>query len=327
MGRRYLRIVDSLGWTIAGVCDANPEARRAAAREHALDAALVHEDAGAAIASGRPDCAIVATTAPSHCRYTCLAAEARVGRILCEKPMAVSLEECDRMITACARHDVRLAVDHQMRFMPQYRVPKQLAESEALGGLRSVTVVAGNLGLAMNGTHYFEAFRYLTDEWPAEVTAWFSSERVPNPRGAEFGDRAGAVRVVTPTGRRLYLEAGADQGQGLQAIYGCRIGQIVVDEYTGHTCVTQRTPEDRGLPMTRFFTEPVRQTREVGPFELMGPTTRVLEALAGGGGYPSGEAGRTAVATLVAAYVSAEGGHRSVPVGPGLPAARRFPWA
>src|SRR6478736_5636892 len=121
----------------------------------------------------RPELLVVSTTAPSHADLVCLGARNGAKAILCEKPMAVSLAECDRMIEACAASNTRLAVNHQMRFMQQYTRAKEIVEDASFGGLASATVVAGNFGMAMNGSHYFEMFRYLTDEMPAEVSAWF----------------------------------------------------------------------------------------------------------------------------------------------------------
>ena len=114
-----------------------------------------------------------------------------------------------------------------MRFMNYYVEPKRIIHSPEFGGLRSMTVVGGNLGFAMNGSHYFEAFRYLTDEPFSTVTAWMSDRRVPNPRGEQFEDRAGSIRLVSHSGQRLYIECGADQGHRINVIYAGPYGQLV----------------------------------------------------------------------------------------------------
>jgi predicted dehydrogenase len=64
------------------------------------------------------------------------------------------------MIRACEQQGAQLAINHQMHFMEQYTSPKAIIESDAFGGLRSATVVAGNFGMGMNGLHYFEMFRF-----------------------------------------------------------------------------------------------------------------------------------------------------------------------
>jgi predicted dehydrogenase len=182
-----------------------------------------------------------------------MAAEAGAGYILCEKPMAIGLAQCDKMISVCKRLEVKLAINHQMRFMQQYTEPKGIAESEAFGGLSSVTVVAGNLGMAMNGTHYFEMFRFLTNESPLQVTAWFSPEEFPNPRGPQFVARAGAVRLTTASGKRFYMDMGADQGIGTKVIYSGPCGQLVVDEHGGTMHLAVRETQYRNEPTTKYM--------------------------------------------------------------------------
>ena len=264
----------------------------------------------------------------SHCAYTSLAAEAGARYILCEKPMGVSLAECDRMMEVCSRHGTRLAVNHQMRFMEQYTASKRIVQSEAFGGLSSVTVVAGNFGMANNGSHYFEMFRYMTDEPPIEATAWFSTETVPNPRGPQFEDRAGAVRLTTVSGKRFYMEIGADQGHGMKVVYSGPYGQLVVDELAGTMYLAVRGDRYRDMPSTRYGMPSVESVQKISPADSVGPTRAVLEALLDDDDPPTGEDGRMAVAALVAAYVSDENGHIPVSLGDSaLPLDRVFPWA
>ena len=40
--------------------------------------------------------------------------------IICEKPMALSLGECDRMIAACERAGVLLQINHNRRWHPEW---------------------------------------------------------------------------------------------------------------------------------------------------------------------------------------------------------------
>jgi len=288
---------------------------------------MLYNDASRLLSEHRPQCVIVATTAPSHFEYTALAVQAGARFVLCEKPLAISLAQCDQMLELCARSGVRLAVNHQMRFMEQYTVPKRIVTGEEFGGLASVTVVAGNFGMAMNGTHYFEMFRYMTGEAPAEVSAWFSQERVANPRGPEFEDRAGAVRAVTATGKRFYMDAGADQGHGMQVTYAGKYGVMWVDELAGDARLVVRKPEHRREATTRYGM-PWDETRlRIAPADAIKPSEAVLDALLRGEGYPTGEDGRLAVAALVAAYVSDESGGNPVAIDGKLPLDRVFPWA
>src|SRR5579864_5660825 len=101
MGRRHVAAARNAGFAVAGVFDQSPEALATTLAECNVDETMAFADAGKMLAAVRPDAVVVSTTAPSHCDYVCAAAAAGARHILCEKPMASSLEECDRMIAAC----------------------------------------------------------------------------------------------------------------------------------------------------------------------------------------------------------------------------------
>jgi len=327
MGRRHIQVIRDLGLNLVGICDLNPDALSLATEEHGIKIDLHFTDAHHLLRKTVPECVIIATTAPTHCEYTCLAAESGAKYVLCEKPMAVSLAECDKMLEVCARHGTKLAVNHQMRFMEQYTEPKRIIESDAFGGLCSITVVGGNFGMAMNGTHYFEMFRYMTDEAPAEVSAWFSPGKVPNPRGPQFEDRAGVVRLISASGKRFYMDIGADQGHGVHVIYAGPYGQLMVDELSGNVKLVTRDEKYRNLPSTRYGMSEIEKIFKIKPADAIEPSRSVLNALLNKTNFPSGEDGRMAVSVLVGAYVSNENGHRPVRIDEeSLPRDRFFPW-
>ncbi|NJK91164.1 MAG: hypothetical protein HC904_04600 [Blastochloris sp.] len=214
-----------------------------------------------------------------------------------------------------------------MRFMEQYIKPKLMLQSPEFGGLCSVSVTAGNFGLAMNGTHYFEMFRYLTDEPAVEVQAWFSEETVPNPRGPQFLDRAGTIRLTTATGKRFYLDASADQGHGVFVQYVAKYGQITVDELGGRMSWSVRKSEQRDMPTTRYGMPWTEGLEVITPADALKPSLEVLNALLEGGNYPTGEDGLLAIKVLVAAYVSSEQGSRVVRLDEKFSEEQVFPWA
>lgn len=328
MGRRHIQIVKAMGLDLVGICDNVPSALASAEKELGVPKELRYSNVQLLLEKKRPECVVIATTAPTHCEFTCLAAELGAKNILCEKPMAVSLAECDRMLSACAEHGARLAINHPRRFMERYMETKRLIGSPEVGGLASVTVVAGNFGMAMNGTHYIEMFHYMVNEALADVSAWFSPQIISNPRGPEFKDRAGSLRISTAGGRRFYMEVGADQGHGLKVIFAGKYGQLILDELAGTLSFMAREEQYRELPTTRYGMPFIHSERRVPPADALMPSRAVLEALLDGANYPSGEDGRLAVAALIAAYLSDEQGHRPVKITEtDASREREFPWA
>lgn len=309
MGRSHAMALRELGLKLSAVCDT---------RQHALDIFGLEFDVPAnrrfteaAMMFGEfdhIDLVIVATTSDTHCDLTCKAAEASARAILCEKPMAVSLAQCDQMLSACKRSGSCLAINHQMRFMAHYQMVKSVVDKGKLGRLASMNVVAGCFGLAMNGSHYIEAFNYLTGSFPIEASAWFSGDRIGNPRGPNFFDQAGEFRFLTDNAERLNLAIGHDQGHGMTAIYAGAYGHIFVDELEGEAIITSRKPEHREMQMTRYGMPWDRVKQRFAPADNVRPTKAVIAALMDGNNYPDGQAGRRIVASVVACYASAENG-------------------
>jgi predicted dehydrogenase len=72
-----------------------------------------------------------------HCEAVLAAAEAGKHVVL-EKPMAMNLDECDRMIDACRRAGVKLMYAEELCFAPKYVRLKQLVDEGALGKVHLV---------------------------------------------------------------------------------------------------------------------------------------------------------------------------------------------
>ena len=328
MGLRHVQAAQSLGMEIIGGADPSAEARAALTRDHGVAAEACFADGPAMLAALKPEALVIATTAPAHAELVLAAVQAGVRYILCEKPMARSVAEAEAMIAACKTAGVRLAVNHQMRFMEQYTEVKALTGSEAMGPLASVTVAASNFGLAMNASHYFEMFRYMTGEDVAEISAWFEAEKLANPRGAQFDDASGRVLARTASGVALYLDFSAHAGWGVQVVYSCRNGQIVVDELRGEMKVAQRQAEYRALPTTRYGMPVDVEQRAIAPADVIAPTAAVWAAMLDGRDWPDGLAGAHALRCLVAAHASHRLGGQMVRLDAAdLPRDEIFHWA
>ncbi len=63
--------------------------------------------------------------------------------VLCEKPMALSEEECDRMIEAAKRNDRKLMIGQCLRFWPHYLVLKDYVDSGKFGKVNSAYFFRG----------------------------------------------------------------------------------------------------------------------------------------------------------------------------------------
>lgn len=328
MGLRHIQAVQELGMQLVGLADVSSSALHKACDASGLDRSSGFVDSKEMLCQTRPNAVVVATTAPDHAELVIDAAKLNVKYILCEKPMACSLDQADLMVSVCASHKVTLAVNHQMRFMPHYKRVKELIGGEELGSLSSILVAGSNFGLAMNASHYFEMFHYITGGPVKTVKAWFENSILPNPRGPEFQDRSGCLLAASAAGSKMFIDFSSFSGHGLEVAYLCRNGKITVDELTGEIRVSARRKEFRELPTSRYGMPAEVWHEMIAPTDTLAPTKSVWSAMFSGKSFPSGNEGRHALACLVAAHVSDSRDGCPVAIDdPSLPHNLIFPWA
>lgn len=328
MGLRHAEAAQRLGMKIVGLADISQDAVRAAGRTFGIPDTACLTDPAAMLEVVRPEAVVIAATAPSHAELVLKAAERGVRYILCEKPMASSIDQAEAMIEICRRSGSLLAVNHQMRFKPNYTQVKALIGSEEMGPLVSILVAGSNFGLAMNASHYFEMFRYMVDQPVATVQAWLETDSLTNPRGPQFSDRSGRLLARSAGGVSMFVDFSVQAGWGLQVVYICRHGQIVVDELNGEMRVAARQGEFRDLPTSRYAMPANIRNEAIQPAETVESTMAVWSAMFAGAGYPDGAAGVHALSCLVAAHASDLAGGASVAIDSlGAQRAKVFSWA
>ena len=79
----------------------------------------------------------VATPNPFHAEHAITALE-RGKHVMVEKPMALTLEDCDRMIATAEKNRVKLMVAHTRSFNPPIRQMREIISSDKLGRVTQV---------------------------------------------------------------------------------------------------------------------------------------------------------------------------------------------
>lgn len=112
--------------------------------------------------------------------------------VLCEKPMAITLTECESMVAAAEYNNKHLMIGHNMRFDPVYRKAKEMLDAGVIGDIITFRTVSGNSGpegwsmdstwffdkhkaamgaLSDMGIHKIDLLQYLTGQKVIETTA------------------------------------------------------------------------------------------------------------------------------------------------------------
>jgi len=177
--------------------------RREIAKRYRLDGAFNYDEFDECLRS--VDAVYIALPNSMHAEYTIRAAQAGV-HVLCEKPMAVTVDECEAMVAACRKHRVKLMIAYRLHFdeinldviefVRKNRIgtPKFFNSSFSLAvrsdNIRTKKALGGGT-LYDLGVYCINAARYLFRAEPKEVVAVSVNSGVK--RLAQIDESTGAV--------------------------------------------------------------------------------------------------------------------------------------
>ena len=130
------------------------------------------------------DVVYVVTPTGTHMRFSVAAAEAG-KHVWCEKPMAMNVDECQRIIDACNQNQVKLSIGYRMQHEPNTQTVMEYAKTTPYGPIQNVIAEAGFAGsgptgwranpelgggaLYDMGVYTINGLRYATNREPTEV--------------------------------------------------------------------------------------------------------------------------------------------------------------
>lgn len=232
---------------LTAVVSGSEEKRKAMAEKYGLEHAVDYDDLEDLLRKDVADAVYVTVPNHLHREYTVRAARAG-AHVLCEKPMAVTEDECEAMMEACAEHDRRLMVAYRLHFEKINMEVAERVRGGAIGEPRffassfSQKVVEGDVRLMPiekgggsvydMGIYCINAARYVFGDEPVEVTA-FSARRDGDARFDDCDEMTSAT--LRFPGDRL---ATFTSSFGAHAVSRYRIqgteGEVVVDPAYGY---------------------------------------------------------------------------------------------
>jgi len=118
------------GNEIVAVMSADPARGKAFAQANRIAAS--HASVEALLADPKVDAVYISTTNELHKAQT-LAAAAAGKHVLCEKPLALTLEDAREMVAACKKAGVVMGTNHHLRNAASHRKIRELVQSGTIG--------------------------------------------------------------------------------------------------------------------------------------------------------------------------------------------------
>ncbi len=130
---------------VVAICDAEPSRMLDAQVGLQLFDSQLFTDWMECVESSRPDFIILCPATGDHALWVERLAPLGLP-LLMEKPMAASLADADRMMVACAQHDVTLAINWPLVWVPSHRTAKRFIDQKTIGDVIEVHYYNGNRG-------------------------------------------------------------------------------------------------------------------------------------------------------------------------------------
>lgn len=261
--------------SLSAVADADKERARALASSFS-DKIYVFDNYRQMLASDSVDAVIVSTPPQFHEEITISALEAG-KHVLCEKPLANSVDACRRMVEASRKTGKTLATGFNHRYFPAIQFVKRTLDSGQIGELDHIRAFAGHTGLSEfkapwmydkqimgggtlmdNGIHVIDLTRYLLGEveevygiatcnvWKLDGAEDNAIALMRNPQGKN------AILHATWSewkGYRFHIEAYGDKGM-LRAYYAPMMSMAIFMDKPG------------GKPRRKFNFYPINIVKE-----------------------------------------------------------------
>lgn len=207
-----------------------------------------------------------------HAEYVIRAANAG-KQVWCEKPMAMTVAECESMINACNKNKVNLSIGYRMHHEPNTQKIIQFRKDKKYGNITRVEVADGYFdgrtdhwkqkkalgGGSMYdmGVYPLNAARYVTGEEPIAVTAKQSTNR---PEIYKEVDETMEFTLEFPSGAIAQCETSFGKNMNhLRAT--CTKGWYKLEPFSAYSNVQGETSDGMKIPpaITQVPHEQVRQ--------------------------------------------------------------------
>ena len=226
VGAGYFSQFHFNGWSridavdLVAVCDVDRDKATQVAGEHGIK--NVYTDVSTMLQQQKPDFIDIITRPDSH--LAIVQAAAAVGvHVICQKPLAPTIEEAEQLVAATNDAGIQLMVHENFRFQPWYREIRVLLDSGIVGKQLHTITVRTRTGdgwqadayqarqpyfvtmpqflIFETGVHFIDTFRYLA----GEIDGVFASLRRLNANIA--GEDTGLVLFEFASGAQGVWDA------------------------------------------------------------------------------------------------------------------------
>jgi predicted dehydrogenase len=293
------------GCALTAIFSDTPTKLRALRQKYDVEYALPYDQFDAFLETGAVDAVYLAVPNDLHASFAEQAAGAGV-HVLCEKPLAGTSAQAERIVAACARARVKLMVAYRLHYEEANLSAVEAVRSGKIGEPRYLSCLFSQQVTPDNtrtrreraggplrdiGIYCINAARYLFRDEPTDAVA-LAATRPGDPRFREINEQVGAVlrfpgeRLAQLTcsfgayDRSIYTVVGTEGVLRLSSAFEVAAELVLEVEAKGKTKARRFKKRDQVAAELEEFASCVREDREPEPSGIEGVADlRVIEAI------------------------------------------------
>lgn len=194
------------------------------------------------------DAALIVTPDQTHCEMTC--AFLRAGKdVMCEKPMALSLAECEEMMRVEKETGRKLMIGQICRFTDNFVKAKELVDAGEIGELYYVESEYAHdymdipgydgwrldprrYGLLGGGVHAIDLLRWIVGSDPVETYALSSKKALTNWPTPD--STIAVLKFPNDVNGKVYVSTGCKRPYTMRSSFYGTKGTIICDNTSDH---------------------------------------------------------------------------------------------
>lgn len=316
MGQRHMKaVVEKKSACLYAVCDINRE--RAEEAKEKFCAKLAVTDYKELVNNPQVDAVVLVTPDQIHCEMT--TAFLYAGKdVLCEKPMALVLEECEEMMRAERESGRRLMIGQLCRYTPSFLMAKQLVDEGRIGelcfveseyahnyqrtrGANDWRVCPERHSFIGGGCHAVDLLRWIAGD-PTEVYAISNHKVLMDWPSDDF--TIAIYKFPNNVAGKVFVSSGCKRNYTMRSLFYGTKGTIICDN-TSPTIQLFEDDEEKGRKYTEALMIPV----EISNHNVSEEIDFFVDALVNGTSMPvSSMEGASSVAACCATVDAAKSG-------------------
>lgn len=241
---------------LAGIVTGSPEKAKKWQEQYKIPEKNYYDYSSFDKIANNPDIDVIYIVLPPsmHKEYVIRAANAG-KHVWCEKPMALTVEDCQAMIDACNKNKVKLSIGYRLHHEPNTQRIMQLAKQKPYGIIKNLSAVAGYVDNRTShwkqikalgggvmpdmGVYPLNAARYVTGEEPIAVTATASTTR---PEIYKEVEETMNFKLEFPSGAIADCEASFGKNMNRLQVE-CSKGSYYLEPFSGYSGQNGKTSD------------------------------------------------------------------------------------